>query len=58
MGSGISKVYSVMSMMNELNGKLLSSSLASEKTVPPSKDRLLFNSNINSHVTYEPRNNV
>lgn len=33
--------FNVMNMMNDLNGKLLLSSLASQKTKPPSKDMLL-----------------
>lgn len=57
MGIGISEIYSVMSVMNELNGNLLLPSLASQKTIPPSKDMLLFNSNVNSYVTYQLRNN-
>lgn len=56
MESGISEVYSAISMMNELNGKRLLAPPAGCKSIPPPKHVLLFNSNINLHVTYDPRN--
>lgn len=56
--SGEWYLWGLQCMMNELNGKWLLAPLAGQKSISPPKHALLFNSNINLHVTYEPRNDV